>query len=111
MADDFPETLSKTAGVPKTLFLKRKLRLDSLYFAKNTLMLSQPRGGIIVCILFLNLARFARVQNGYQQMIGQTREGVGEWGGGGGGRGGGGGGRGRGGGVEVWVTCDRVHCF
>ena len=26
-------------------FLKQKLRLDSLYFSQNTLVLSEPRGG------------------------------------------------------------------
>ena len=45
MADDFPKTLSKTAGVPKTHFLKLKLHLDSLWLSQNTLMLCEPRGG------------------------------------------------------------------
>ena len=39
MADDFPKTLSKTAGVPKTLLLKRKRHLGSIYFSQNTLLL------------------------------------------------------------------------
>ena len=45
MVDDFPKTLSKTAGVPETFFFKQKLHLDSLYFSENTLMLTEPRGG------------------------------------------------------------------
>ena len=57
MPDDFPKTHSKTAVVPKTLFLKRKLRLDSLYFSQNTLMLFEPRWrgiwGFAVLLIFL----------------------------------------------------------
>ena len=39
MADDFPKTLSKTAIVPKTLLLKRKRHLGSIYFSQDTLFL------------------------------------------------------------------------
>ena len=49
MADDFPKTLFKTAGVPKTLF----------FFSQNMLILPEPRGSIIICILFMDLERFA----------------------------------------------------
>ena len=51
------------AGVPKTL-LKRKLRLYSLYFPQNTLMLTESpglslAGSLVFCILFLDFAPFA----------------------------------------------------
>ena len=43
----------------KTIF-KQNLFLDPLYFSQNKLMLSEPHGGIIICILFnLNFAHFA----------------------------------------------------
>ena len=45
-------------GVPKTL-VKRKLRLHSLYFPQNTLMLTESRGNSVICILFLDYVRFA----------------------------------------------------
>ena len=33
-------------------FLETKIRLDSLYFSQNTLVVCEPRGGIIIRILF-----------------------------------------------------------
>ena len=36
-------SLNSKAGVPKTL-VKRKLRLHSLYFPQNTVMLTESRG-------------------------------------------------------------------
>ena len=43
----------------KTTFLKRKLYLYSLYFSPNILMLSEPRRVPVICIRFLDCARFA----------------------------------------------------
>ena len=43
----------------ETTFLKRKLYLHSLYFSQNMLMLSEPRRVLVICILFLDFARFA----------------------------------------------------
>ena len=47
-------SLRTKAGVPKTL-VKRKLRLHSLYFRQNTLMLRNS----VICILFTDFVRFA----------------------------------------------------
>ena len=59
MVDDFEDFFKRAkAGVPKTL-VKRKLRLHSLYFPQNTLMLTESRGDLVICILFLDFARFA----------------------------------------------------
>ncbi len=54
MADNFSKTLSKTAGVPKTLFETKTSPIFS-FFSQNTLMLSDPRGGPSI----LNIVRFA----------------------------------------------------
>ena len=52
-------SLRAKAGVPKT-FVRRKLCLHSLYFPKNTLMLTESRGeNEVIFILFLDFVRFA----------------------------------------------------
>ena len=51
-------SLRAKAGVPKTV-VKRKLRLHSLHFPQNTLMLTETRGNSMICILFLEFVRFA----------------------------------------------------
>ena len=43
MVDDFEDTLRAKDGVPKTL-VKQTLRLHSLYFPQNTLLLTECRG-------------------------------------------------------------------
>ena len=43
MMDDFENFFKGKAGVPKTL-VKRNLRLHSLCFPQNTLMLTESRG-------------------------------------------------------------------
>ena len=59
MADDFPKIVSKTAGVLKTHFLNENfawIPSSSLRIRRCCMSLV---GGIIICILFLVLARFA----------------------------------------------------
>ena len=53
-------SLRAKAGVPKTL-VKRKLRLHSLYFPQNTLMLTESRGQFSDShsVLLLDYVRFA----------------------------------------------------
>ena len=58
MAEDLKLYPSTQGSVPKTFFFKGKLLLHSLYFSQNTLMLSDTRGVQVICILFLDLARF-----------------------------------------------------
>ena len=55
MVDDFEASLRANARVPTTL-MKRKLRLHSLYFPQNTLMLTESRGE------FSNLQSILRVR-------------------------------------------------
>ena len=50
-------SLRAKAGVPKTL-VKRKLRLHSLYFPQNTLMLTESRRNSVICIQVLDFVRF-----------------------------------------------------
>ena len=58
MADDFPKTLSKTVSL-KHIFGTKTTPRFALVQSQNTLMLYEPRGGIIIYILFLIPARFA----------------------------------------------------
>ena len=51
-------SLRVKAGVLKTL-VKRKLRLHSLYFSHNTLMLTESRGEFSDLHSILDFARFA----------------------------------------------------
>ena len=51
-------SLRAKAGVPKTL-VKRKLRLHSLYFPQNMLMLTESRWNLEICNLFLDFVHFA----------------------------------------------------
>ena len=50
-------SLRAKAGVPKTL-VKRKLRLHSLYFPQNTLVLTESRGEFSDLQLRLNAPRY-----------------------------------------------------
>ena len=59
MADDFPKTLSKTAGVPKTHFLNENFAWILSSSVRIRRCCTSFVGGIIICILFLVLARFA----------------------------------------------------
>ena len=54
-------SLRAKASVPKTL-VKRKLRLHSLHFPHNTLMSNESPGNSVICILFLDVVRFAIVE-------------------------------------------------
>ena len=63
MADDFPKTVSKTAGVLKTHFLNENFAwIPSSSLRIRRCCLSLVRG-IIICILFLVLARVAITEN------------------------------------------------
>ena len=58
----FKIPLRAKAGVPKTL-VKQKLRLHSLYFPQNTLCWLSLAENSVICILFLDFARFAIEKN------------------------------------------------
>ena len=66
-------SLRAKASVPKT-FLKRKVRLYSLYFPQKTLCsLSLPWNSLI-CILFLDFVRFAIMLGRYTVKLSKHRK-------------------------------------
>ena len=76
MVDDFEDFLRAKAGVRKTL-VKGELRLYSLYFPHNTLMLTEAPGNSVSCILFLDFLRFVGLhRNLSDQLLSQSQTNV-----------------------------------